>query len=204
VTLRPRTSAALPLAALLALTGCGGGDKSDKQSSKTSQSTASGPQSTSTSPAGKAVVVPAKAIAARKGSISRNPATLEVLELRRGSETTALTLRVSTDGSSEFQIGEAFDDGVEQKVQGASTSDAPVNLTSLDGITLVDTKNRKRYLVGRDSKGVCACDSGLGGVFLGRDNPVILSALYAAPPADVSAVDVLVPRFGTFNDVPVS
>ncbi|HEY8771006.1 MAG TPA: hypothetical protein VIM03_10720 [Thermoleophilaceae bacterium] len=87
MTLRPRASAALLLSALVAPAGCGGGDKSDKQSSKTSQSTSGGAQSASTSPSGKAVAVPAKAIAARKASISRNPATLEILELKRGGET---------------------------------------------------------------------------------------------------------------------
>lgn len=33
---------------------------------------------------------------------------------------------------------------------------------------------------------------------------MILSATFAAPPPDVRAMDVVVPKFATFKDVPVS
>jgi len=58
--------------------------------------------------------------------------------------------------------------------------------------------NRKKYLVGRDAQNLCTCDSDLGSAFVGADAPITLSATFGAPP-DVRAVDVFVPRFGTFK-----
>ena len=48
------------------------------------------------------------------------------------------------------------------------------------------------------------CDSNLGAQFVGDGTTTVLSATYGAPPADVKAMDVVVPRFGTFKDVPIS
>jgi hypothetical protein len=182
--------------------GCGGGDDEKKQTKPAD--TRAPTATTTTTPSGQKVEVPDEAIASRDGSISGNAVKLELLQLKRSGETSALTIRLSGLGSSEVQVGEALDDGVEQKVEGSDVSDSPVGITSMDGITLIDTQNRKRYLVGRDSKGICACDNGLGGNFVSADAPVVLSATYAAPPDDVDAMDVLVPGFGTFKDVPIS
>lgn len=74
----------------------------------------------------------------------------------------------------------------------------------LDGVSLVDAKNRKRYLVARDSKGDCVCDAGLGSKFVEGGAPLTLSATFGAPPEDVEALDVVIPSFGTFKDVPLS
>jgi hypothetical protein len=200
VTLRPRTSGALLLTGLVALGGCGGSDKGDKQSSKTTQSAPSAAQSTSTSPSGKKVAVPEQAIATRSGSMDQKPVTLEIVELKRSGGTSALTFRVSARaGASGAQVAQTFDDGLSQKLKDATDSG-----DTLDGISLVDSKNRKRYLVGRDANGHCVCDSNLSNAFANEDAPVILSATFAAPPPDVSAMDVVVPKFGTFKDVPVS
>lgn len=146
----------LALSATLGLGGCLGGGDDEKSSKPAKQPKPSaGAQATATTPAGKKVAVPEEAIATRKGAISDNAVKLEVLELKRSDQTSTLTLRLTPEGSSNFQIGEAFDDGVDQKVKGAPTSAGPVNSTSMDGIALIDTKNRKRYLVGHDTKGVC-------------------------------------------------
>jgi hypothetical protein len=193
------------VAAAIALGSCGGGDDKKSSSKPAKQpKPSSGAQATATTPAGKKVAVPEDAIATRKGAIGDNAVKLEVLELKRSDQTSTLTLRLTPEGSSNFQIGEAFDDGVDQKVKGAPTSAGPVNSTSMDGIALIDTKNRKRYLVGHDTKGVCVCDSNLGAQFVGSGTTTVLSATYAAPPADVGEMDVVVPRFGTFKNVPVS
>jgi hypothetical protein len=191
---------AVALLAVLAVGGCGGGD--DKQSSKTSESTAK--QSTSTTPSGKPVAVPAKAIApARQGPIDGNPVQLEIVELKRGGSTMTLTFRLTgEEGQGGSQVASTFDDGIFQKLK--STEDPTAGADSLDGITLIDTKNRKRYLVGRDEDGACVCDTDLGNAFANADAPLLLSATYAAPPPDVRAMDVLVPHFGAFKDVPVS
>jgi hypothetical protein len=189
------------LLVLVLIAGCGGGDK--KSSSKTSGSQASGPQSTSTTPGGKVQTTPAKAIASRDGSMDQKPVKLEIVELKRSGGTTALNIRLtttSTDGTA--QVASTFDDGIFEKLK--NSSDPTAGADSLDGISLIDTKNRKRYLVGRDADGRCVCDGDLGNGFVSSNGPLVLSATYAAPPADVQTMDVVIPHFGTFKDVPIS
>ena len=74
---------------------------------------------------------------------------------------------------------------------------------TVDGVQLVDGKNSKLYLAASDGKGSCLCSRGLSSVFLRDDVPVLFTVTYAAPPADVTAVDVVMPRFGTVEGVPV-
>ena len=49
----------------------------------------------------------------------------------------------------------------------------------------------------------CLCSRGLLNVALEGNTPVLLSATFAAPSADVNAVDVRIPSFGTVSNVPV-
>ena len=72
-----------------------------------------------------------------------------------------------------------------------------------DGLSLVDVKNSKLYLVASDGAGTCLCSRGLSGVFLSRNLPAIFSATFAAPPADITTVDMRIPTFGTVRNVPV-
>lgn len=73
-----------------------------------------------------------------------------------------------------------------------------------DGLQLIDGKNNKVYLTASDGRGQCLCSRQLIGVYLQDNLPLALSATFAAPPADVSTVDVRVPSFGTVVRVPVS
>jgi hypothetical protein len=188
------------LLVLVAVAGCGGGDDK-KASSKPAQATAK--QSTSTSPSGKVVAAPEKAIASRDGSMDNKPVKLEITELKRSGATTALTFRLTaTKSDDSAQVAQTFDDGIDQKIKNSPNQFA--GGSTLDGISLIDSKNRKRYLVGRDETGACVCDGDLSTAFANSDAPVLLSATYAAPPPDVRAVDVVIPHFGTFKDVPIS
>ena len=54
-----------------------------------------------------------------------------------------------------------------------------------------------------DGKGRCLCSRNLNSMFLDYGNPMLLSASFAAPPADVAAIDVRIPNFGTVKNVPV-
>ena len=65
-----------------------------------------------------------------------------------------------------------------------------------DGLQLVDGKNAKVYLVASDGKGRCLCTRSLNSLFLDPGYPVVLSATFAAPPADVTAIQVRIPHFG--------
>jgi hypothetical protein len=191
----------LAILALLALAGCGGSDKKSSGGSGSTKTTA-GPQATATSPGGKPAAAPEKALAARTGTIDGEAVQLEIVELKRGGDSTALTLRLSKQASGGAQVGGTFDDGLFEKLKNSDNSIAGGN--TLDGISLIDSKNRKRYLVGRDSNNACVCDVDLSSAFVYPDSPLLLSASFGAPPADVTSVDVAVPRFGTFKDVPLS
>lgn len=72
---------------------------------------------------------------------------------------------------------------------------------AFDNVSLVDTKNRKRHLVVDDSKGSCLCTSFFGGLTVPRGGRVALAAYFAAPPPDVTAMDVVLGKQGTFPAV---
>jgi hypothetical protein len=107
-----------------------------------------------------------------------------------------LTLSVPAGASKKVQVSDLLSD----ENYDAIDHDGLV----ADGIQLVDGKNAKLYLVASDGRGQCLCSRGLSGVFLGEGAPVLISATFAAPPADVTSVDVRLPSFGTVKGVPVS
>ena len=210
--------AILALALALVAGGCGGGDDEDRQSSasddRTSQS-AEGVDALGGSPPEE----PAQeaeppsgeepssgdVVAARDGEFNGKAVRLEITELRRSGTTTALTFELSIDepraGETDdtAQVGAVFDDGFSE-ADGGKGQDP----FTTDGISLIDTANSKRYLVARDSEGVCVCDGELSSTFVESAAPLLLSATFGAPPADIEAVDVVIPKFGTFKDVPLS
>jgi len=81
----------------------------------------------------------------REGKIDDLPVKLEITELTRSGDTMTLGLSLAlTEGDSDSsgaQIADALDD--EDQEEG--------DLFSMDGITLIDSTNAKRYLVARDS-----------------------------------------------------
>jgi hypothetical protein len=181
--------------ALALLPGCGGGG-GDKSSSKSSSTAA--PSAPAPVKAGQ----PAKAIAGMDGTVDGKPARLDILSLTRSGATSQLTLRLSNTNpdatQSGIQIADTFDDGVN------GTAEHPNDPFTVDGLSLVDTVNRKKYLVARDTEGKCVCDGGLSNVFVKAKQSVNLSATFGAPPGTVRTVNVFVPKFGTFRNVPIS
>ncbi|GHD02936.1 hypothetical protein [Zhihengliuella salsuginis] len=72
---------------------------------------------------------------------------------------------------------------------------------SVDGVFVV-TGEGKRYLVGRGADGLCACSTDVEG----NTEPgatTTYSAVFAAPPASVDAVDVHIPSAGAFEGVEI-
>ena len=55
----------------------------------------------------------------------------------------------------------------------------------------------------RGSTGRCVCSNDLSAAFVQEDAPVNLQATLAAPPDDVTTVDVVVPNVKTFTDVAI-
>lgn len=213
---RPVLAAAVAVTALAA--GCGGGGsdgavKSDRLGQtvegagtleKTPPSdTTTGDGATATTPTAPAEA--GRALATRDGQFGHLPVRLEIVSLQRSGATAALTLRLTIPSSyggsdsASAQIAGTFDDGVSE-----SDRDPTQAFDTVDGISLIDTKNRKRHLVARDARGTCVCDENLSSTFVEQGSPTVLSATFAAPPPDVDVMDVVIPKFGTFKDVPVS
>ena len=131
--------------------------------------------------------------------------TVDLVALKRSGPTVVLNLRLRTtaadpEGRTSAQIAQALANDVNEKTPGGDTIDTD----NADGLELVDTKNRKRHLVARDTENRCVCSSGLSSVFVRPVAPVNVSATFGAPPADVRAMDVTIPGFGTMTDVPLS
>ncbi len=186
------------------LAGCGGdgetktvtvGDAGAGARTQTPRTTGA-----ATTPAGDPATADGPALASRTGTIDGVRVTLEIAQLQRSGQTTALSLRLTTDGDKRAQVSSTFDNGTFDKSRSKDASSI-IGGSTLDGVFLVDTKNSKKYLVGRDTENNCACDVDLGGAFVNPDGPLTLSATFGAPPADIEAVDVFVPQFGTFKDV---
>lgn len=113
----------------------------------------------------------------------------------RNSITPAESARVS---SSSWYVSQFFDDGT---TNGLNGSDYALTSNSTDGIYLVDPLHRQRYPVARDTSGHCVCSTNLSNTNLGPGESVQLTATFAAPPADVTSIDVSVPNVGVFNHV---
>jgi hypothetical protein len=73
----------------------------------------------------------------------------------------------------------------------------------VSGVTLVDHRNRKRYLTLLDEDGFCLCTSFDHLDSLAEDTAFVHSAQFPAPPADVRRVSVAVPRFRIIDGVPL-
>ncbi len=216
--MRATSITGLIVAAAFAAAGCGGGGdrKSDqpREGSGPDQALEGAGESTTTtgelgesSPESESGPGEPEAggLASRVGQIDGDAVRLNVTELRRSGSTTALTFELAVEepraGEEEPSPtpGDTFDDGLSEANGGKGQESWTV-----DGVSLVDAANRKRYLVARDSEGVCVCDDGLLSISVEPGSPVVLSATFGAPPADVEAVDVVIPKFGTFKDVPLS
>ena len=123
--------------------------------------------------------------------------TLTLYPLQRDGRTSHLNFTLTSPGSKADRIQ------IAQLLSDKNYSSIDSTAFAADGLQLIDGKNAKLYLVASDGKGQCLCARGLEGVFLQGSAPVLFSATFAAPPADVMQVDVRIPSFGTVKSVPV-
>jgi hypothetical protein len=140
-----------------------------------------------------------RVIASRTAEIGYANVGLAITHLERAGETTSLSVKLTPDDTFWAPIDDVFDDGETQPIR---NSDSNENGYSVDGIYLLDRAHGQKYLVARDPDGRCICDVGLDGRRV-SEGSMTLSATYGAPPQDVHAVDVVVPHFGTFANVPL-
>ncbi|MFU8850527.1 hypothetical protein ACNAW0_06045 [Micromonospora sp. SL1-18] len=126
---------------------------------------------------------------------------VELYELRRRDGFVTVNVKMTrTDqgtGNDDWQVSDTFEGDT-------------ISLT-FAGVTLVDRKNRKRYLVarvdpnttpdGKDSQYLASTN--LSKLFVKPDQSIWLYATFGAPPDDVSAVDVVIPQVPVFENVPL-
>ena len=194
-----RRLGAVALAMSATLTGCGvlgGSDPSDHA-----------PGTRSAAPG--TVADLGAEVATRDVQISRSggvfPVRVELYQLRRrdGFVTVNVKLTRTDEGTKDsgWQVADTF--------QGDTISH------TFAGVTLVDRKNRKRHLVAQVNPGAgrtqadrsereeYLASSDLASVFVKAGQSIWLYATFGAPPDDVTAVDVVVPRVPVFENVPV-
>lgn len=189
----------LALALALTLTGCGILDRSGKS---TDQAGANATAPRSVDDLGE--VVATHDVQISKGA-QVFPVRVELYELRRrdGFMTVNVKLTRTDQGTQgdRWQVSDAF--------QGDTISH------TFAGVTVVDRKNRKRHLVARVNPGAgrnqedrtareeYLASSGLSSVFVAPGQSIHLYATFGAPPDDVAAVDVVIPRVPVFENVPL-
>ena len=116
---------------------------------------------------------------------------VEVRDLKRGDgDTVTLRLRLVNES------GDVFDASCSLREYGAND-----NCGTFSGAYLLDAANKKKYLVVRDTEGVCVC-SGIAGLDDGKKTNIW--ATYPAPPLDVTAMTVIVPLFEPIEGVPLN
>jgi hypothetical protein len=199
---------------VLAVSGCSvPGDGADSPSAPTSTSAASSPApdvgggSPSAAPTG----APA-GTATPPGPSSSGPAdglgspVATRTSSRAGQEITLALYPVVRDGSTSHLnltlTATKGDVGVADMLSDHDREAADADFFAADGLQLVEGKHAKLYLVASDGQGECVCSRDLASALMTRV-PLLVSATFAAPPADVSTVAVRVPAFGVVKDVPV-
>ena len=187
----------LPLL-LVIFAGCGMTETTNERSAPAAVAAATAPATNSTPAPNTAP--PHRVIASHRGTLDAEPVRLAITHLRRAGSTTSLGIRVISDSYLWGSVDRAFDDGIVQPIRG---SDSKENGFSVDGIYLIDPRHAQKYLVARDADNRCICDVDLSDSGFAKQRPLNLSATYGAPAADVQSVDVFVPHFGTFSDVPL-
>jgi hypothetical protein len=136
-------------------------------------------------------IIAAPAIAAELKAEGADPGISVVIQDLKRDESNSVTLRFQLVNDS----GKSFNPGCKWR----EASGRPCE--EIGGVHLIDNANKKKYLVVRDSAGKCAC-SVVREVKAGaRSN---LWAKFAAPPANVEKVTVVVPDFQPIDGVPIA
>ena len=135
--------------------------------------------------------------ATRDGTADHQKATIAVYPIRRSDTLAVLHFTVTVDPSAKDGIFV-----VNLFMDGDSTTGEGNSSVSVDGVRLVDNVGRKAYLAASDGEGQCMCSRHLTGD-LEPGNTYTFYSTYAAPPAEVTSLDVSFPQFGTVSRVPV-
>ncbi|MBB1256191.1 hypothetical protein H3146_22935 [Streptomyces sp. OF3] len=172
---RARLGAGAMLLSLM-LVACGGGGGEDKPDAQNGDKGSTSDGATRT-PAGPEVDS-SKVIAELKGS---NDMVLKLHSAVRdegGFVTVTGTLTNNGERTFNYNLWSSAETSVRSK-------------SSISGATLVDTANKKRYMILRDTDGECLCTTGLTGIKPNEGRAV--HAQFPAPPKDVKEVQFQLP-----------
>jgi len=134
-------------------------------------------------------------VATRPGSFDQDKVVATLYPVRRTGETASVNLYiVAQDPEGTFMLLNSLGDG--------NTETSSKALTSVDGVRLVDPVAKKAYLPAVTADGQCVCSPDDGATGEVRSS-VWVTVTFAAPPAELTMINVTVPTFGTFTDVPV-
>jgi hypothetical protein len=134
-------------------------------------------------------------VATRESGKGGNKIQMTLYPVLRDGTTSHVNLSLKVPaGTERVQLAALLSDGNDDA--------GDKGVWAADGIQIIDGKNSKLYLVASDGQGQCLCSRYLVGVFADT-TPLLISATFAAPPADVTKVDVRIPAFGTVTNVPV-
>ncbi len=162
--------------------------------------TTAAPAQPTTGPTTEASVQPA--LASRTASLDGGEVRIDVRELRVTGELTLLTWSVTNTSRQSLRV-DGFGDHL-YATDPVTKERVPSELSGpVDGVYLLDAVNKKRYLNARDAHGGCVC-SFTAGVTLKAGETVLLQNVFQSVPPGVAKVTVVIPRAGSFGDLPVS
>lgn len=201
---------AMTLAAMLACAGCtlpGGSQTSappPQSEAGTAQPSAGGTTQPTAMPSADAV------LASRSTSYDGKKAKVDLNHVVVAGDVTTVTWTLRNPSAKDaillvgglYKDTNIFSDGLKATVPG-SDADVEGDLRAADGVYLVDTVNKRRYLAARDSAGVCLCSSTPRWESLQPGSSMPFSATYRAIPEGIDTVNVSIPGLGTFVKVPV-
>ncbi|MEU3164969.1 hypothetical protein [Streptosporangium sp. NPDC006930] len=134
-----------------------------------------------------------RVIARREVKTGGADLTVEITGLKRQGRLSTLTWRVTNNSDDRWQM-----------TSGMGDTPGGLGLT-VAGISLIDPVNGKRYVVARTGKyprAKCLCSD--YDVFTEAGEVLPLHATFAAPPPDVTKINVDLKVLGVFTDVPIS
>jgi hypothetical protein len=186
------------LAGTTACQGIGGGDGGGSDGNRTATSASGATSTSSGAPAAPrdSGLDDRTVAASRSATYEDVSARIDLLSIHRSGN--LATLRFTATNTTP---GTAEDTSKEWSI----STDLGGSVTSYDvsGVYLVDPAHSKKYPTASDSADECVC-SRTQGVDVVPTQTREFSATFAAPPAEVTDVDVYVPGAGTIENVPVS
>jgi hypothetical protein len=175
-------------------TACNGLGGSSDDTTRTSATTSGGSQA---NPAPRdASLDDRTAVASRSAGFDDTTIRFDLLSLRRTGNLSVL--RFTATNTTPGTVEDTDKEWLVLSDLGSGSGEYSVN-----GVYLVDPAHSKKYPTATDSADDCVCSS-TQGVDIVPTQTSEFSATFAAPPADVTTVDVYVPGAGTVENVPVS